>query len=316
MSPWPWEEPFLHAGLLVCAMLWDALLGEVPARVHPVVGMGKTIRAWRDAAPRVGRIRRLFWGLLAALSLPAVAALATWGAVQIPWAGPIIGLFLLQASLARRSLGEAGLRVGRAVARGDLAAGRDGLSWLCSRDPSNLDAEELSGAALESISENASDSVVAPLFWFVLLGVPGAVAYRCINTADAMVGYRDRFEWLGKAAARIDDIANVLPARLTALTLLAAGVGTRSASLRGGVTAMFRDARHTDSPNAGWPMATLAGLLGVRLSKRAQYALHAEGRAPDGDDLILGWRIVNRACWLSAAAAVGGLLAAGIQGAT
>lgn len=316
MSPWPWEAPLLHAGILITAMLWDALLGEVPVRLHPVVWMGRAIRAWRAAAPETGLATRFAWGLLWATLLPAISGCLAWALVQIQWVGIPLAVFLLQASLARRTLGEAGLRVGDAINRGDIASGRDGLSWLCSRDPADLGASELSGAALESISENASDSVVAPAFWFLLFGVPGAVAYRCINTADAMVGYRDRYEWLGKAVARIDDVANIIPARLTALTLLLAGLTVSRSSSRRGLRAALRDARSTDSPNAGWPMATLAGQLDVRLSKRGQYLLHEAGREPNGTDILIGWQIVSRACWLSVLAVAAALLIAATVGST
>jgi adenosylcobinamide-phosphate synthase len=125
---------------------------------------------------------------------------------------------------------------------------------------------------VESVAENLSDSFVAPVVWYALLGVPGAIAYRFVNTCDAMLGYRGRYEYLGKAAARLDDVANWLPARLTALLVVAAA-GLLGADARGAWRAMWQHHRRTASPNAGWPMSAAAGALGVRLEKLGHYAL-------------------------------------------
>jgi adenosylcobinamide-phosphate synthase len=156
--------------------------------------------------------------------------------------------------------------------KGELHAARDGLRALCSRDPSRLSPEELAAGAIASVAENASDSIVAPLFYFVLFGVPGAVGYRALNTLDAMIGYRGEYEALGKFAARLDDVANWLPARLTALLLLAAGA-LLGCEVRRGWRIARRDAGQTPSPNGGWPMAAMAGLLGVALTKPGVYVL-------------------------------------------
>src|SRR5262249_11437966 len=154
--------------------------------------------------------------------------------------------------------------VGRALAAGDLAAARLGLRSLVSRDTSALDPPLLAAAAVESVAENASDSLVAPLFFFVLGGVPAALAYRACNTLDAPLGHRGEAGWRGEAAARLDDAANLVPARLTAALLVVASALV-GASASGALRAWWRDGARTESPNAGRPMAAMAGALGVRL---------------------------------------------------
>ena len=247
--------------------------------------MGRLIGLARDRAPS-GAAGRLLWGAAVALGLPALSALAAAALVAVPWLGWLAALWLLKSSFAITLLGEAGLAVGAAVEAGDLARGRARLSWLCSRDASGLCGAALSGAAIESLAENSSDSAVAPLLWFVLAGVPGALAYRCVNTLDAMIGYRDRFFWLGKPAARLDDLLNLLPARLTAILIVLRGPRRWQ-----GLAVLLRDRARTDSPNAGWPMAAMAGVLGVRLSKDGAYDLGAELRAPAGADVVVAWQV-------------------------
>ena len=276
------------------ALVLDLLVGEPPARLHPVVWIGAVIGALRRRAPGRGRFLA---GLGLALVVPLGFASAAHVAVQLPWIGWPIAVWLVWGCFSIRVLGEAGLRVGDAVARVDVQAAREGLGWLCSRDPSQLDGPSLAAAAVESVAENASDSAVAPAFWLVVGGVPALVAYRCLNTLDAMVGYRDRYPWFGKASARLDDVANLIPARLTAGLLVLLG-GGRSAA-----RTAWRDAGLTDSPNAGWPMAAMAGALGVRLEKQGQYVLLPEGRAVRGEDLRPAWALARRAmvaAWLLA----------------
>jgi adenosylcobinamide-phosphate synthase len=160
---------------------------------------------------------------------------------------------------------------------------------LVSRDTADLTATEIRESAIETLAENLNDSLIAPLFWFVLGGLPGAALYRFANTADAMWGYRGRWEWAGKWAARADDVLSYLPARLTA-ALLAIAALRRPRGLR-------REARLTPSPNGGWPMAMLALALNVRLSKRGVYVLHAEGREAAAEHSARGLIIATRAAW-------------------
>jgi adenosylcobinamide-phosphate synthase len=203
------------------------------------------------------------------------------------WAALAQGLLLgvaLKPLLAWRMLRDEVAAVERALGQ-SLPQGRAQLQRLVSRDVQTLGDVEVRESAIESLAENLNDSVVAPLFWFALCGLPGAALYRFANTADAMWGYRGRYEWAGKWAARADDALSWLPARITALLLcLAAG---RAPAWRD----VQQQASLTPSPNGGWPMGTMALLLGVRLCKPGVYALHAEGSAPRAEHsaLALAW---------------------------
>src|SRR5262249_14746630 len=172
-----------------------------------------------------------------------------------------------------------------------------------SRDPSALDAPLVVAATVESVAENASDSFVAPLFYYALFGLPGAMAYRAINTADAMIGYHGRYERLGKAAARLDDLANFIPARLTPLLLLIAGAAARL-RVREGWRIFRRDGGVTESPNAGRPMAMMAGLLGVQLEKVGHYRLGDAHAVLDVSHIDRAWRAVVIAATLAAIGAM------------
>ncbi|HZR82272.1 MAG TPA: adenosylcobinamide-phosphate synthase CbiB [Candidatus Binatia bacterium] len=293
--------------VLAGALALDRALGEPAARLHPVVWMGWTVNAALRAAPRSGRAPQLAFGALLALAVPAAFGGASWLVLRACSGSRlleiVIAIALLKPAFAVRALREAAFGVRDALAAGDVAGARAGLASLCSRDASRLGEPELVAGTVESIAENASDSAIAPLLWFVALGVPAAVAYRAVNTLDAMIGYHGATEWLGKAAARLDDAANVVPARLTALLLLAGGA-LAGGDVRSGWRVLARDGGATESPNAGRPMAAMAGLLGVALEKPGHYRL-GDGRAP------LVPATIDRAWAMAAAAlAAGALLAA------
>jgi len=230
---------------------------------------------------------------VALLALPKWVAQTLDGALPVPWAtgvgvlvaAGLLGL-LLKPLLAWAMLKSEVLAVEQALNPahgGSLAAGRERLSWLVSRDVSILTEAQVRESAIESLAENLNDSVVAPLFWFVLLGLPGAALYRYANTADAMWGYPGvyqgrNWQWGGKWAAHADDVLSWAPARLTAL-LLALGAGG------GAFKAMRQEASCTPSPNSGWPMAAMALGLGVCLQKPGVYALNASGRKVQASDV-------------------------------
>ena len=233
-----------------------------------------------------------------ALAGPLVFGLGSWWALSLLAVAAfplriIVAIFLLKSAFAARALAAAAGAVRRPLEHDDLPAARAALRSLVSRDTADLPAPEIAGAAIESVAENASDSVVAPLFYYVVGGVPAALAYRAVNTLDAMIGYRGETEWLGKAAARLDDAANFIPARITAL-LLAAASGAGGGSPMRAFALWFRDGRKTESPNAGRPMAAMAGALGVELSKRGAYVLGAGMRAPVAADLRRAIRHLRR----------------------
>ncbi|HEU4734837.1 MAG TPA: adenosylcobinamide-phosphate synthase CbiB [Kofleriaceae bacterium] len=294
------------AAALALALALDAAFGEPPDALHPVAWLGTGAACVLRAAPRTGPLRQLGFGAIVALGIPlgcaaaaswVLAAAARWPALELASA-----VLLVKPTFALRALGEAGERVRRALAAGDLAGARRRLASLCSRDPSTLDAPRLAAATIESLAENTSDSLVAPLFYLAVLGVPGAVGYRAVNTLDAMIGYRGRYEYLGKAAARLDDLANLVPARLTAaLLVVAAALTGRDAA--GAARIAWRDGGRTQSPNAGRPMAAMAGLLGVTLEKVDHYQL-GDGPAPSAATIALAWRAARVAAALAAALAL------------
>jgi adenosylcobinamide-phosphate synthase len=285
------------------ALFLDLVLGDPPNRCHPVAWMGKAIAAARRRAPRRGRLYPLACGALLAAGGAALAAgLGQRAIARLP--GPwnwLVEAGLLKMTFSMRGLAAAAGEVGGALEAGDLPGARRLLSWhLVSRDVATLDASRVSAATIESVAENTSDGVVAPLLYYVLGGLPAALAYRFINTADAMLGYRDpAHEWLGKAPARLDDLANLLPARITAaLFVLAAALGGQDA--RGAWRIWRRDGGKTASPNAGHPMSAMAGALGVELEKVGHYRLGAGLRPPTPGDIGQAVRLMRIATALAA----------------
>lgn len=340
---------FLALAVLV-ALAVDRLWGEPPVRWHPVVWMGKalgTCGRWVAPQAPTGRDLKLFWlGALCWCALAAIVlivaallqavALYAWGApaevctvvVDVPGLGlegasAVVGVLrlllgalllglLLKPLFALSLLLREVRAVEDALAR-SLAEGRARLAWLVSRDVAQLSAEEVRQSAIESLAENLNDSVVAPLFWFAVAGLPGAALYRLANTADAMWGYRGMrdgrcWEWAGKWAARADDLLSWLPARITALLLALAGRGVRPRVL-------VREARRTPSPNSGWPMAAMALALGVRLTKPGVYQLHAQGRAPTAQDVRQARKIASKAAFSLTGIALVAIVFVVVQGA-
>lgn len=288
----------MAAMALILAYALDRTLGEPPNALHPVAWMGSVIARGRDWALRSGPQGQLVRGTAVAAAVSGVSA-ALFHAIVLPldrW--PLVVLLatalLLKPLFAVRALRDAAFAVRDALDAGDLERARAGLSSLCSRDPSSLEAPELAAATVESIAENASDSIVAPLLFFGLFGLPGAAFYRATNTLDAMIGYRGRLERVGKFAARLDDVLNLVPSRLTALLLLAAAAHGH-ADVRRGFAILRRDGASTESPNAGRPMAAMAGLLGVELEKGGHYRLGDALRAIETRDITAAWRLVSRA---------------------
>lgn len=285
------------------AVLLDAAFGDPPGRSHPVAWMGSFIGWCRRRAPQRGRAVPLLAGAGIVLVGAGVCAAAGWGVTvacqQLPAPlGWLVAGAALKLTLAPRGLAAAAGEVRAALEGGDLAAARRALAWhLVSRDTSALTESQVAAAAVESVAENASDGVVAPLFWYAVGGLPAALAYRLVNTADAMLGYRDpEREWLGKAPARLDDLLNLAPARLTAaLIVLVSGRPSRTISI------WWRDRGRTPSPNAGHPMAAVAGALEVELEKIGVYTLGSGQRAATAADIR---RAVALLWWVTAGATV------------
>jgi adenosylcobinamide-phosphate synthase len=304
-------EPAL--AVLAFALAIDVVLGEPPTALHPVAWMGKLVHVLRRISPRRDPFAQLVAGAAIALVVPVVFMMATAFVITQLDAWPIAAFvasaLLAKSTFAIRALDRAARVVRDALAAQDLAAARDGLRSLCSRDPSSLQPPQLVAATVESVAENASDSFVAPLFYYVLFGLPGAIAYRAVNTLDAMIGYHGRYEYLGKASARLDDLLNFVPARITAALVLAAGVLCRR-DVASGWHILRRDGHTTESPNAGRPMAAMAGLLRVQLEKVGHYKL-GDARAPLTADKIDEARRIVQVC--AAATAFAALAALGAR---
>jgi adenosylcobinamide-phosphate synthase len=289
----------IHALALVLAYAVDLRLGEPPNAIHPVAWIGSAIargRDWALAANPRGQFLRgalVTSGICGASAGVAYALGALTAHVPI-LASVVLCSLLLKPLFAVRALREAAFTVRDALEHGDVDGARRALSSLCSRDASSLSAGSIAAATVESLAENASDSIVAPVLYFGAFGLPGAAFYRAANTLDAMIGYHGRFEWAGKAAARLDDALNLVPARVTALLLIIAGALCR-ADARGGIAVLLRDGSLTESPNAGRPMSAMAGLLGVRLEKAGHYALGDAHRPIEPGDITRAWRLVSLA---------------------
>lgn len=293
--------------LWVAALGLDLLVGEPPSWAHPVVWVGRLITRLEARAPRDPGAQLLSGVAIVAVPACAVALLgAGLGRVRPAWLRIPLSLWLLKTTFSVRALLAASRSVEARLAADDLDGARDALRSLVSRERSALDRAHVASAAVESAAENLSDSYVAPLFWYALGGLPAALAYRAINTADAMVGYRGRYEYLGKASARSDDVANIVPARLSGLAL-AAAAPLAGADARGAARVLCRDHGRTASPNAGWPMAAAAGALGVRLEKIDHYVL-GDGRDPAAADLGAVNRLVLIAAGLCTVVAAGARL--------
>ncbi|MGW4849589.1 cobalamin biosynthesis protein [Nocardia brasiliensis] len=255
---------------LVLGFVLDRVLGD-PRRWHPVAGFGTAAAALES----VTYADRRAAGVVHEVALVGSVVGLGFGVRRGGW--PVTALATWTV-LGGRSLARTGGEMAQRLEAGDLVGARALLPSLCGRDPEVLDADGLARAALESIAENTSDATVAPLVWGALAGVPGLLGYRAINTLDAMIGYRnDRYRNFGWAAARTDDLANLLPARLTGLltAALAPLVGGRPAAA---LRAWRRDAAQHPSPNAGVVEAAMAGALGIRLGGRTEYPHGVENR--------------------------------------
>ncbi|MFB6450069.1 adenosylcobinamide-phosphate synthase CbiB [Bradyrhizobium tunisiense] len=259
------------AGAMVVAMAVDALLGWPSwlfARIgHPVTWLGRLIGAvdtgWNRAADPPA-LRRAA-GVAGALLVIALSVALGWmlqSLLPLGWIQIVVIGILAWPLVASRSLHDHVAAVAHPLMAGDIAAAREAVSHIVGRDPAALDEAGIARAAIESLAENASDGIVAPVFWGALFGLPGILGYKAINTLDSMIGHRsERHEAFGWAAARIDDIANFIPARLTGFLFVLLAPWRSDA-----LSCMTRDARRHRSPNAGWPEAAMAGGLGVRLS--------------------------------------------------
>ncbi|APE33907.1 cobalamin biosynthesis protein [Nocardia mangyaensis] len=305
-----YPRPVQKATSTACGLVLGFVLDRVfadPRRWHPVAGFGTAAAALERSTYADDRRAGVVHEVVAVGSVVAFGAAVARG-------GLLATALATWTVLGGRSLARAGHAMADRLDADDLAGARELLPSLCGRDPSVLDADGLARAALESMAENTSDATVAPLLWGAVAGVPGLLGYRAVNTLDAMVGYRnERYERFGWAAARTDDVANLVPARVTGvLTVGLAPLvgGTPGAAWR----AWRRDAGKHPSPNAGVVEASMAGALGVQLGGRTQYRHGAELRPTLGEGPAPRTADLRRAVRMSEAVQVGAVVVAGIVG--
>ena len=294
-----------RGGQVAAALLLDGVLGEPPDTIHPTVLMGLVISAFEKMALRLEspRSRRLV-GIVLAVSTPSLVFVSTRKILGFVPCKPrwMIGTALISTTLSMSGLAEAAQKVETGLREGRLERARTQVGHLVGRDTGDLSESEVCRATVESVAENTSDGVVAPMLYGVLFGAPGALAYKAVNTLDSMVGYRQSpYEDLGWASARLDDLANLTPSRLTMLSTAAvAGRPLRTLSIA------VRYGPLTASPNAGMAEAAFAGALGVRLGGANTYGrvlregpILGDGRLPAPDDIGRAVRLMRRCCVLA-----------------
>lgn len=300
---------------LALAVLIDRLLGE-PARFHPLVGFGNLVKHMERLLRPADTANRAKWdlrcrGIVAVALLVVPFTLLTCWLAELPWLGAIVQVGILYLAIGATSLTQHAQAIAQALEQHDLPLARYRLSMIVSRDTSELEETDIAKAAIESVLENGSDAVFAALFWFLLLGAPGAMLYRLSNTLDAMWGYKtERFLHFGWAAARFDDVLNYIPARLTALSYILTG------NTRTGWVCWRTQAKTWYSPNAGPVMSAGAGSLDIALGGAARYhgamkerPVLGTTRPPVTEDIQRAIRLVQRSIilWIVAAWMISGL---------
>lgn len=299
--------------ILALALVADLALGELANPIHPVVWMGKLASLLEKPGAGGQPWFQFVYGAVLTLLLTGLFALASYFILTYlrshnTVAYVVIGTLLLKSSFSLGELRKAALRVKKFLLSDKLDGARYELRSLVSRDTSAMSKPQAISAAVESVAENSCDSFVAPLFYFLLFGVPGALAYRVVNTLDAMIGYHGKYEYLGKFAAWLDDVLNFIPARLSAVLLVLAsfmsGRGIKAA-WKGVLTGHSR----TESPNAGWTMAAVAGALNVQLEKVGYYRLGQAGAplVPETIDASLQLVLLAASIWVAICFIAGGL---------
>lgn len=284
--------PF-HASALLLALLLDWFLGDPPNRFHPTAWMGSFIHTVFRKRPSNNAVLEFLFGMGIIVTGTVLFGAIGYGLAtlfsRLPiWVGVLLEAILLKTTFSLHGLWKASEEIQTALENSNLPEAQRLLSWhLVSRDTSQLDEAHVAAATIESLAENASDSLVAPLFFYAIGGLPLVIIYRFVNTADAMLGYRDPVhEWIGKFPARLDDLLNYLTARLTGI-LIVVGTSLRCDSNSGSRAwrTLRQDARKTESPNAGYPMSAMAGALNVELEKAGVYRLGEGNPLPAVQDI-------------------------------
>ena len=275
----------------VAAFILDCLIGDPRSKFHPVVLIGNLI-AWlekRFYRAEDSNMTKFSMGFLLMLLVLLISYDVAWGVVTAAagesWLSYGVQALLLSFTISPRSLAAAGKEIQQYLWADDLAEARKKVGWIVGRDTQSLDASEVTRATVETIAENIVDGIIAPFFFFFLGGVPLAVAYRAANTMDSMIGYKnDKYLYFGRAAARLDDVLNYIPARITGILLVLAA-GILRLDMKNSWRIMRRDAAQHPSPNGGFPEAATAGALGIRLGGVNSYFGKPHFRAYMGDPL-------------------------------
>jgi len=263
--------------MLPLAILIDTAFGEPPDKFHPVAWIGKVIGFFERLGHNRNHAFQLVYGafmtlfIIALLTVPAYFLMSYLNDLSMI-AYTIVGAVLLKLTFCLRGLRQAAHDMKQLLVSDKLDESRLELKVLASRDASKLPKDKVVSGVVESLAESSCDSLIAPIFYFLIFGVPGAIAYRVANTFDSMMGYHGEYEYLGKFAARLDDVLNYIPARLTAFFIITAAYLSRYNGRKALKTAL-RDHNKTESPNAGWPMSAAAGALGVQFEKVDHYKL-------------------------------------------
>ena len=272
---------FLDSVLIFAlAFLIDMVFGEYPDRIHPTIGIGKLITYLKPKTKHPNSLVEKANGVLMALIIMIIVALPVFLLLfwlrTLPYGEIlyiIVGAILFKATFAIRGMGQYTLPISKALKQNDLAGARKWLPYIVRRDPNSLNERQIISAAVESIAESTTDGITAPFFFYALFGVPGAFAYRVINTLDSMVGYKNaEFRNIGWFSAKMDTITNYIPARITAYLMVAAAFVLHE-DWRESYRILQRDKHKTSSPNAGYTISAMAGALNTRLEKQGYYAL-------------------------------------------
>jgi adenosylcobinamide-phosphate synthase len=298
---WPFNLEFLGESVLIFALafLFDVVFGEIPDRAHPTVWMGKVISTFKpkckNANPKVEKANGVLLcvGVIVLFAVPV--CLGLWAVRLIPVWGwlvyVLVGAVLLKTTIAIRCMRAYTAPIAKALEKRDLTEARRWLRYIVRRDPNTLDERHIVSAAVESIAESTTDGITSPFFFFALFGVPGAFAFRVINTLDSMVGYRDAENInIGWFSAKMDTITNYIPARVTAVLMVAAA-GLLGEDWRNSWRILKRDKNKTASPNAGWTISAMAGALNTQLEKKGHYAL-GDGEEISAQDIWKALRIM------------------------
>ena len=290
--------------VFLLAAAYDILLGEPPAKVHPVVWIGKFIAFLRARGPP-SRASGIALALIVIVVTVLSGHLLVAAAGYVPLLPLLVSAYLLKSTFAIRCLLQVSRDIGQMIYR-NLDEARSMLPALVGRDTTSLSRSQASSAVIESLSENYVDCILSPIFYYLLfapygLGLEAALAFKAISTMDSMIGYKTKgLKELGYAGAKLDDLANFIPARLSIFFIALARPARTGAALR----AALRYHRATPSPNSGWPMAALAGALNIRLEKPGYYVLVKEGKEPEASDVLRALNLMQTAIALTLAAAL------------